>query len=183
MEEQQKKDSLARILEIRWLAQENASFRDEEGYLSMTLRLEEPDEEGLTERVYDRVLLNRCFPFDEPESHISVTDTEQQEIGMIRELDRLSEESQAACRAELARKYFTRRILSIEKIKERYGFTHWEVTTDSGKTAFTLQDTYRSITKVTPDHLLINDMDGNVYEILSVDGLSRRSYRHIELYL
>lgn len=173
MEENQKKDGLSGIVDLLWLTKDNASFRDEEGFLSMTLG----------EKIYDRVLLSRCFPFDEPETHISVTDCELQEIGMIRDLHELTEESREACGKELARKYFTRKILSIEKIKERYGFTHWEVTTQKGKASFSVQDTYRSITKITSDHLLIYDVDGNVYEIMSVDGLPRRSYRHLELYL
>ena len=95
----------------------------------------------------------------------------------------MSEESQADCRLELSRKFFTRVILSIEKVKEHYGFTHWSVTTKNGKLSFSVQDTYRSITKITADHLLINDVDGNVYEILSVDALPKKSYRQIELYL
>lgn len=173
MEENQKKDGLSGIVDLLWLTKENASFQEEEGFLSMTA----------SGKVYDRVLLSRCFPFDEPETHISVTDCEQREIGMIRDLQDLSEESREACRLELSRKYFTRVILSIEKIKERYGFTHWDVTTKSGKLTFSVQDTYRSITKITADHLLINDVDGNVYEIMSVDALPKKSYRQIELYL
>ncbi len=173
MEENQKKDGLSGVVDLLWLTKENASFTEEEGFLSLVV-------DG---KAYDRVLLSRCFPFDEPETHISVTDCEQQEIGMIRDLQELSEESQAACRLELSRKYFTRVILSIEKIKEHYGFTHWDVTTKTGKVSFSVQDTYRSITKITVDHLLINDVDGNVYEILSVDALPKKSYRQIELYL
>jgi hypothetical protein len=34
-----------------------------------------------------------------------------------------------------------------------------------------------------PDHLLVYDVDGNVYEIKSVDALPRKSYRQLELYL
>ncbi len=173
MEEHQKKDGLSGIVALRWITQDNATFRDEEGFLSMTL-------DGTA---YDRVLLSRCFPFDEPETHIAVTDCDQQELGMIRDLKELDEPSRTACLKELTRKYFTRAILSIEKIKERYGFTHWSVTTQKGKTSFSVQDTYRSITKITPDHLLISDVDGNLYEIMSVDALSHRSYRQLELYL
>ena len=173
MEEKQKKDGLSGIVDVTWLTKDNATFCDDEGFLSM----------DMGEDHYDRVLLSRCFPFDEPETHISVTDCEMKEIGLIRDLQELSEESREACRTELSRKYFTREILSIEKIKERYGFTHWDVTTASGKKSFSVQDTYRSITKITPDHLLVYDVDGNVYEIMSVDALPRKSYRHLELYL
>ena len=170
---EQKKDGLSGIVDLIWLNRENASFHEEEGFLSMDL-------DGTH---YDRVLLSRCFPFDEPETHISVTDCDLKELGMIRDLQELSEESGEACRLELARKYFTREILSIEKIKERYGFTHWEVMTASGKKSFSVQDTYRAITKITPDHLLVYDVDGNVYEIASVDALPHKSYRQLELYL
>lgn len=165
------------VVAVRYLTAENAAFYDGEGILSLTLR------ENGEEKTYDRVLLCRCFPFDEPETHLSVTDTEQQEIGIIRDVAELSEESREACRRELKRRYFTRKILSVEKVKDRYGFTYWTVMTDSGRQEFALQDTFRSIIKVTPDHLLIQDVDANMFEIPSVEKLSRRSYRQIELYL
>lgn len=167
---------LTGIIDVYQLTAANADFREEDGYLSLRIT------DGET-REYDRVLLNRCFPFDEPESHLSVSDPDGTEIGMISDVNDLKEADREACRRELARRYFTRKILAIRKIRERYGFTRWDVVAETGPLNFSLQDTYRSITKVTPDHLLITDVDGNIYEIESLEKLSYKSYRQIELYL
>lgn len=86
-------------------------------------------------------------------------------------------------REELRRKYYIRRIVTIDRLKDRYGFTYWDVTTPEGKMSFTLQDTQRSILQTDEDRLMIVDIDGNRYEIPSISKLDRPSYKKIELYL
>lgn len=86
-------------------------------------------------------------------------------------------------RSELERKYYLKKILTIDRLKDRYGFTYWDVTTPEGKTSFTLQDTQRSIQKMDENRLMIIDIDGNRYEIPNVSELDRQSYKKIELYL
>jgi len=74
-------------------------------------------------------------------------------------------------------------IVSVDKLKDRYGFTYWDVTTTAGSASFTMQDTHRNIVKISDDRLMIVDMDGNRYLIQSVAGLDKASYKKIELYL
>ena len=84
---------------------------------------------------------------------------------------------------ELERKYFMQTIVSVDKLKDRYGFTYWDVSTTAGKASFTMHDTHRNIVKISEDRLMIVDMDGNRYLIPSVAGLDKGSYKKIELYL
>ena len=54
---------------------------------------------------------------------------------------------------------------------------------DRGRLSFAMHDTFRNITKISENRVVLNDVDGNRYEIDDVLALDGRSYRRIELYL
>ena len=160
----------------------NAEFYKNNDFIAMRARLEN-DKGEREEKNYERVFLHRAFPFDDPLTYISVLDKDQNEIGMIRDLRSLPDDVRLLLEAELDRKYYAPKVTAITSVKERYGFSYWKVATDIGPLQFTLQDTYRSILRVTVTRVYIVDMSGNRYEIPDVEALDRKSYRLIELYL
>jgi len=85
--------------------------------------------------------------------------------------------------AELERKYFYFHIKKIKTLKDNRGFTYWTCDTDCGEVTFTVQDTFRSITKISDDKIMIQDVDGCRYGIDSLEALDKKSMRKIELYL
>ncbi|MFR1518004.1 MAG: DUF1854 domain-containing protein [Clostridia bacterium] len=172
-------EALSNIIKTTYFTPENAKFHDEGGFLSMTIL---PGENG-EEKKYDRVFLHRMFPFEEPLRYLSVLDGEQKELGIIADLACFGEAEQKILLEELNRKYYVQKILTIDRLKDRYGFTYWDVTTPEGKVSFTLQDTQRNIIKMDEDRILILDVDGNRYEIPSISKLERSGYKKIELYL
>lgn len=172
-------EALSNIIQTKYFTQENCLFSDGGGYLKLRVL----PEGGAEEQKYERVYLHRMFPFEEPERYISVLDSEKNELGVIEDLDLLENQTQEILRAELKRKYYMQTILSIDRLKDRYGFTYWDVATPEGKCNFTLQDTQRSIVKMGEDRLMIIDIDGNRYEIPQISKLDRASYKRIELYL
>ena len=129
------------------------------------------------------MFLHRSFPFEEPWRYISVLDKDKKEIGIITDISIFDENIQNVLKKELERKYFMQTIVSVDKLKDRYGFTYWDVSTTAGKASFTMHDTHRNIVKISEDRLMIVDMDGNRYLIPSVAGLDKGSYKKIELYL
>ena len=175
--------ALNAVIKIRYLDDTNAVFSEQDGFLSLKATLE--NEEGVPEeKNWERIFLHSAFPFDMPNSYISVLDKDQKEIGMIRELSALSPETQKVLSGELGRKYYAPRIEKILSVKERYGFSYWRVDLDNEKDfSFTVQDTYRSMLKVDNTHIFIVDVDGNRFEIPDVEALDRASYKRIELYL
>lgn len=174
---------LTDIVEVFYIDDSNAVFTEHNGFISLSVKKidEETKEEIKTE--YERVFLHRVFPFEMPTKYISVLDKDSVEIGMIDDIEKLSESTREIIEAELSRKYFMLKIKTIHSLKERYGFSYWKVTTDEGELDLTLQDTYKSIFKLGGGRLIINDVDGNRYEIENVDDLDRKSYKKIELYL
>ncbi len=132
---------------------------------------------------YDRVWLHRVFPFDMEDEFISVQTKDGEEIGIIRSLSDFDEDSQEILRCELSRKYFIPKIKKILTLKERRGFSYWKVETDIGEMELSLQDTYRSITKIDDDRIFVGDISGNRFEIESLSALDRKSKKKLEIYL
>lgn len=160
----------------------NAVFYKQSDFLALKAKLENEKGER-EEKTWDRVFLHRMFPFDDPLKYISVLDKDQNEIGIIGDIRNMAPEMRKLLEDELERKYYAPKIKAIKQVKERYGFSYWKVETDIGPIQFTLQDTYRSILRVTSTRIFIVDMNGNRYEVPDLMALDRKSYRMIELYL
>jgi len=108
---------------------------------------------------------------------------EIREIGLIERLSDFPPEQAKILSDELRRKYFAPKVSKIKSVKEKFGFSYWAVDTDAGECKFTLQDTFRSIIRVGEGRIMINDVDGNRYEIADIQALDRRSFKQIEIYL
>ena len=130
-----------------------------------------------------RVFFHRCFPFETPDEYISVLNKDGREYAMILNLAEMPEEAQEIIRAELDRKYLCPTVTRIKSLKEKLGYSFWEVETDKGDMNFSMHDTYRNIARVGDGMLIISDVDGNRYRIDDVAALDRKSFKKIELYL
>ncbi len=178
----EKKTSLGDVVSILYLTPANAAVSTKNEFL--TLSLTAPDENGEAKTTqYDRIFLHRAFPFDHPESYISVQDTDKNEIGMIADLSVFPEETAELMRRELDRKYYSPTLTAIRSIKDKYGYAYCTAETAEGEITFTLKDAARSILKVDEKRVIITDVDGNRYNIPDLAALDRRSYKKIELYL
>ncbi len=180
MSEKEKLTSLEGAAGLSYLTQNNASFFKNRDFIGAVLKNGEGEEKEVR---HERVWLHRSFPFDMPDEFISVQNKDSEEIGLIRALSDFDSETVALLKGELDRKYHTPKIQKILQLKETRGFSFWKVITDSGELSFTLQDTYRSITRVSEDRAFIFDICGNRFEIQSISALDKNSYRKIELYL
>ena len=164
------------IVKTVYFTPENAHFyRTEGGFAALKAYLPADD--------LGRVFIHRAFPYDQPDGFISVLDKDSKEHGMIRSISDFDGESAEIINSELARKYFTPHITKIHSVKERFGYSYWDVESDRGRLSFAMHDTFRNITKISENRVVLNDVDGNRYEIDDVLALDGRSYRRIELYL
>ena len=153
---------------------DNASFPMKGGFLYMACPKDaEPR----------RVHLHRDFPFDHPWSYISVLSTENMELAFLQSIDLFDGEQKEMIVRELERKYYTPSIQKILSVKDRFGFSYWDVETESGRVTFTLQDTFKSISRAGENKLFFSDVDGNRFMIEDIERLDRKSYKKIELYL
>jgi len=163
---------------IKKLTSENSAFSFKNGFVTLTL-----NEDGET-REFNKITLHRAFPFELLWEYLSVLDSENNEIGIIYKLTDFDEETAELLKTELLRKYYEPKIKTVISLKERYGFSYWNViTTDDRNVNFTMQDTFRNIIRIGQDRVVLLDVDGNRFVIESVLGLDRKSYKKIELYL
>ncbi len=162
------------------LSPSNAEFFIKNGFPAMKLT----DRDGGEVHEYERVFLHRAFPFELLWQYISVLDTDGKEIGVVYDVDDFEKETTELLRTELRRKYYEPQVKTIVSLKERYGFSYWNVLCDEGReVSFTMQDTFRNIIRVGNDKAILLDVDGNRFVIESIAALDRKSYKKIELYL
>ena len=152
---------------------ENAKFSMRGGFLYMQCP---KDAEPV------RVALHRNFPFMFLWEYISVLDTDNYELATIRSVDLFDGEEKEMLVRELERKYYSPVIQEIHSVKERFGFSYWDVETSGGRLTFTLQDTFKSIVRAGEGKLFFFDVDGNRFVIEDADALDRKSRKRIEIY-
>jgi len=138
---------------------------------------------------FERVVMLRSFPVTNPNEFLSVREPDSRkqgrgkEIGMIRRMSEFDEATQKLFLEELDRRYFTPTIQKINSVKEKFGYLYWEVITTAGNVTFVLNNPFSNIRVLEDGRILINDIDGNVFQILEPQKLDSTSLKKIEIYL
>lgn len=117
------------------------------------------------DRTYPRVRVKRAFPLTRDDCFLVVQDRDGQEIGSLARLDALDAASRQAVEEELERTYFTPRIERIARVTTAYRVPRWEVETDRGPRAFEIYSSRRDVRALDGGRVLVQDADGNRYEI------------------
>jgi hypothetical protein len=162
---------LAEYTEIVYMTPEEAMFRRTEGGI-LTL--------VFTDKEYDRVSVNRAFPFSLGDFYLSVRDSEGKEIGIIRNLEEFPESARELIKEELEWVYYSPKITRILSVKEEFGYSYWDVETDRGIKRFTVRGTSENVISVTETRLLIIDIDGNRFDISDIRDLDPKSFKMID---
>ena len=135
------------------------------------------------DRSYLQVGILRALPLSEPNRFLSVRDDANKEIGLLVNPAELSVEDRKLVKEELERRYFVPIIKRIVAAKERFGTVDWTIETDRGVCQFTTRNLRENVQRPAPGRIILNDVDGNRYDIRNVDDLSRESeellFRHL----
>jgi len=97
------------------------------------------------------------------------------ELVMLESLDCLDASSRQTAEEELERRYLVPRITRITKTDVNFGNRYFEVETDRGHRKFLVKNPNTCVVRVTDDNLLILDVLGNRYEIVSLSELDADS--------
>jgi hypothetical protein len=129
-----------------------------------------------------QVSLARAFPLSLPARFLSVR-AGGQEVGLIPDPAALSAENRTFVEEELARRYFLPAVTRIVSARERFGTVDWTVETDRGLCRFTTRNLRENVQRPAPGRIILNDVDGNRYDVRNVDALSAPSqellFRHL----
>lgn len=136
---------------------------------------------------FKRVSLRRALPVGRPLEYISVADHEDKEIGIIRDVEELSEEQRRIVSDELNRRYFCPEILEVKSVKDKLGYVYFELVLKVGEQVYqkncAVKDVSKNIRMLDDKRLIIFDVDGNRYIIGSLPGLDGKSFKRLEPYL
>ena len=136
-----------------------------------------------SERSFPKVGISRAFPLSDRNHFLSVRDGGDNEIGLIVNPDELSAENRQLIEEDLERRYLVPAVKRVVSAKERFGIVEWTVETDRGPCHFTTQNLRENVQRPALGRIILNDVDGNRYDIRNVDELSRESqeilFRHL----
>lgn len=175
-DEEKMKAESADLLELRFLTKENAVFeRTAGGFVKLTYK----------EKTYDRVSVYRTFPVTLPEEYISIREADEKarEIGVVEKLSALEEEQAEMLREQLRLRYFTPEITKVYDIKTEYGYGYFHVMTTYGECRFTIHTGGSSVVSLTDTRIVINDLDGNRFEIPDITRLTTSERKKLDLFI
>ena len=173
---EREKQAVEDLIAIRSITAENAVFkRTIGGFVSLEYN-------GNT---YPRVAIHRCFPHSDPTHYISVRmpDNDGKEIALIEDLNALPEEVRTMLTEQMELRYFSPKILKVFDIKTEYGYSYWDVLTDRGRCRFTARMGGNSVYSIGRDRYLVNDLDGNRFEIADITALSAKEQKKLDIFI
>lgn len=173
---EQEKQAVEDLIAIRAVTADNAVFaRTEGGFVSM----------DFGDKHYSRISVHRCFPHSDPTHYISIREPENdgKEIGLIEDITALPEETRKMLTEQMELRYFAPKILKVHDVKSEYGYSYWDVTTDRGRCRFTARMGGGSVYSIGKDRYLVNDLDGNRFEIPDLYALTPKEIKKLDLFI
>ena len=124
---------------------------------------------------YEALEPRRLFPVSNSSVYITLLDSDGKEVGIIRDIGKLSQSSREAIEYSLNDYYLVPTITRIISVTEKYGTIHWTVETDRGIKEFDIRNRNHDI-RVYPDgRVRVRDSDDNRYIIPDYSKLDKHS--------
>lgn len=128
--------------------------------------------------VYQNIGIFRTFPFSKPYEYISIWNDET-ELGVIKSVDQLKDESKAVLRRELHVRYVVPGVKKIRSIKEEPGLWIFELDTDRGPLKLMMRNIHEHLDLLPSNRIIITDMDGKRCEITNIKELDLHSRKEL----
>lgn len=175
-DEEKVKAESADLLELRYLTKENAKFeRTPGGFVKLTYK----------DKTYERVGVYRTFPVTMPDEYISIREADEKarEIGVVEKLSALDADQAKMLTEQLNLRYFTPEITKIFDIRTEYGYGYFHVMTTYGECRFTIHTGGSSVVSLTDTRIVINDLDGNRFEVPDITKLTTTERKKLDLFI
>ena len=134
--------------------------------------------EGMGE--WQNVSVEPCYPLTLPGRFLAFRDEDEEEIGILENIDDLAPDSKGALADELAKQHFIPVITRIEDIGREFHIPVWQVETDRGPRRLELKARHDA-RRLPGRRIYVRDADGNGYLIPDVRKLDEASQALIEL--
>jgi hypothetical protein len=108
---------------------------------------------------------------------------QEQEIGILRQLDHWDRASQELVRSAISRRYLFRRILGIEEVALINHNLHFHVRTDQGPARFVMRWIQDQAQDFGRRGKILSDLNDNRYLVEDLDRLPRRERERLERFI
>ena len=134
--------------------------------------------------VYEDLEPRMLFPFTKHDEYISLLDNREKEIGFVRALEELNDESVEALQACFREYYMIPKIKRLIACEDKFGNLKWKVETDRGVVSFRIRNRHSDIKKLWgTNRVIIRDSNDNRYEIPDCTAMDAHSNRLLFSYL
>ena len=126
----------------------------------------------------------RLFPFSDPNMYITLLDDKEQEVGFVRDLTEIDDDSRKALEECFAEYYMIPKISALLESVDKFGSLNWVVETDRGRVAFQIRNRHSDIKQMgRSNRVIIRDANDNRYEIPDYTALDAHSKHLLFSYL
>ena len=119
--------------------------------------------------------LKRLLPLSSPDVFVAVLNSDKTEVGILKSLDGMEGNSKKTLMEVLDRQYFTPKVTSITSLKAEGGMWHFVVETQRGPAEFYVRNWRDSAHEISPNRWLVHSVDGQRFDIPTVEDLDARS--------
>ncbi len=134
--------------------------------------------------VYENLEPRKLFPFSHESMYITLLNSEEREVGFVRDLGELDKNSRAALEECFREYYMIPKILRVIASEDKFGSLKWTVETDRGQIQFRIQNRNSDIKILRGSHrVIVRDSNDNRYEIPDYTALDPHSTRLLFSYL
>lgn len=126
---------------------------------------------------YEELVVYRAFPFLYTTQYISIRDAKGDELGIIRDIADLDEESLREIERELQFRYFLPRVTSVDGVKQKSDLWLWELQTNLGPTRIAMRNLHEHMQFPSGNRIILTDINGKRCEIAdwqALDSYSRK---------
>lgn len=133
--------------------------------------------QGVVEgQAYEELVIHRTFPFLYPSRFISIRNAKGEELGIVRDVAELDEESRSEIERELQFRYFLPRVTRVDSVKQKSDLWLWELQTTLGATRIAMRNLHEHMLFPGGGRVILTDIYGKRCEIADwreLDGHSR----------
>ncbi len=129
--------------------------------------------------VYENLEPKMLFPFSKPTMYVTLLNDEEKEVGFVRDLEELDDDSRSALEECFKEYYLIPKITRLLTCEDKFGTVTWEVETDRGYIKFQIKNRQHNIKPLRgTNRVMVRDSNDNRYEIPDHTKMDAHS-RHI----
>lgn len=134
--------------------------------------------------VYEDLEPRKLFPFTNQTMYITLLNSEEREVGFVRDLEEIDKDSRKALEECFREYYMIPHITRLIACDDRFGQLKWTVDTDRGEITFTIRNRHSDIKHLWgTNRVVVRDSNDNRYEITDYTAMDSKSTRLLYPYL